>query len=188
MLSPLDQITRIEARKRKLSEEMSRLESEMDKLNDALEVIRMLEMEAASEAAPAGEPPMSENESDTPSESAPTKLGPPRPSGCPSNFEMVDMILASAEREGKDGLTISELISEMRTRYWPGLKDVQVSAPIYSFVRKGRLKKTPSGKFKRIKKLSDEEMAARSEGLTTERPQREILPAPLKSVGDGGAG
>jgi hypothetical protein len=73
---------------------------------------------------------------------------------------MVDMILASAEKEGKDGLQISEIISEMRTRYWPGLKDPQVSAPIYSFVRQGRLKKTPGGKFKRIKKIEGSEAEA----------------------------
>ena len=43
-----------------------------------------------------------------------TKLGPPRPSGCPTNFEMVDMILASAEKEGKDGVYhLPELISEI---------------------------------------------------------------------------
>ncbi len=81
-----------------------------------------------------------------------TKLGPRRPSGAPTNFEMVDMILASAEKEGKDGLTVTEIISEMRRRYWPGLKDVQVSAPIYAFARNGRFKKTSAGKFKRIKR------------------------------------
>ena len=94
-----------------------------------------------------------------PEETETTKLGPPRPSGCPTNFQMVDMILASAEKEGKDGLTISEIISEMRTRYWPGLKDVQVSAPIYAFVRQGRFKKK-GGKFKRIKKTEGSEAAA----------------------------
>jgi hypothetical protein len=162
MLSPPDQISRIEVRKRKLAEEMSRLEIEIDKLNDALEVIRMLEREAENEAAPAplAKPSAPANEADAIPDDDHPKLGPPRPSGCPSNFEMVDMILSSAEREGKDGLTITELISEMRGRYWPGLNDVQVSAPIYSFVRKGRLKKTPGGKFKRIKKVEGSEAEA----------------------------
>ena len=86
-----------------------------------------------------------------------TKLGPRRPSGAPTNFEMVDMILASAEKEGKDGLTVTEIISEMRRRYWPGLKDVQVSAPIYAFARNGRFEKTSAGKFKRIKRPEIEE-------------------------------
>ena len=170
MLSPPDQITRIEARKRKLADEMDRLEQEMDKLNAALEVIRLLEKEAGSETAPSAvkeEREANPDETNGVPKNTTAKLGPPRPNGAPTNFEMVDMILASAEKEGKDGLAISELISEMRSRYWPGLKDVQVSAPIYSFVRKGRLKKTPGGKFKRVKRPSDEEMAAKSEGLAT---------------------
>jgi hypothetical protein len=142
---------------------MDRLDQEMDKLNAALEVIRLLEMEANDEIVA---PVVSEatgtkaNESDAAAENKNPKLGPPRPSGCPTNFQMVDMILASAEKEGKDGLTISEIISEMRTRYWPGLKDVQVSAPIYAFVRQGRFKKTPGGKFKRIKKIEGPEAVA----------------------------
>ncbi len=130
---------RLEARQREISQEIARLQEEANELAIALRVIAKLDLptQAPSDAASF--------------EGSVTKLGPPRPSGCPTNFEMVDMILASAEKEGKDGLTISELISEMRARYWPGLKDVQVSAPIYSFVRQDRLRKTPGGKFKRIK-------------------------------------
>lgn len=131
--SPID---RIDARRKKLGEDIARLQSELNDLDTALKVLRQFD-----------EPPRSPAAEDA-------KLGPPRPSGTPTNFEMVDMILAGAEREGKDGLTVPEIIAEMRSRYWPGLKDVQVSAPIYSFARKGRFKKTPSGKFKRIKTVA----------------------------------
>jgi hypothetical protein len=137
-----DAARKIEARQREIAKEIVLLQEESNELGIALKVIMRLEPD--SSAVPEA-PTETHTEDETP------KLGPPRPSGCPTNFQMVDMILASAEKEGKDGLTISELISEMRTRYWPGLKDVQVSAPIYSFVRQDRLRKTPGGKFKRIK-------------------------------------
>jgi hypothetical protein len=133
---------KIEARQREIAKEIVLLQEESNELAIALKVIMRLEPD--SSIAP-------EAPAEIHAEDEPPKLGPPRPSGCPTNFQMVDMILASAEREGKDGLTISELISEMRTRYWPGLKDVQVSASIYAFVRQGRFRKTAGGKFKRIK-------------------------------------
>jgi hypothetical protein len=136
------QTERLEARQREIAKQIERLQEEANELAIALRVIARLEPD--SPAAP-------EAPTDTRAEDETPKLGPPRPSGCPTNFQMVDMILASAEKDGKDGLTISELIAEMRSRYWPGLRDVQVSAPIYSFVRQDRLRKTPGGKFKRIK-------------------------------------
>jgi hypothetical protein len=136
---------KIEARQREIAKEIVLLQEESNELAIALKVIMRLEPESSAAPEAPEAPTETLVEEDHP------KLGPPRPNGCPTNFQMVDMILASAEKEGKDGLTISELIAEMRTRYWPGLKDVQVSAPIYSFVRQDRLRKTPGGKFKRIK-------------------------------------
>jgi hypothetical protein len=64
---------------------------------------------------------------------------------------MVDLVLSSAEKAGKDGLTISELVEEIRTRFWPGLQSQQVTPLIYGFASKGRLHKTAAGKFKRVK-------------------------------------
>jgi hypothetical protein len=141
----LIQTDRIEARQREIAKEIERLQGEARNLEIALEVAKQFGVDSPSEV-------QAEVPDHVVIDAEARKLGPPRPSGCPTNFEMVDMILASAEREGKDGLTISEIISEIRTRYWPGLNDVQVSAPIYAFVRQDRLKKTPGGKFKRIKK------------------------------------
>jgi hypothetical protein len=138
----LIQTERLEARQREIAEEIRRLQEESNELAITLKVIARLDSDSS---------PPAPSEIDRSQDVAATKLGPPRPSGCPTNFQMVDMILASAEKEGNEGLTISELISEMRARYWPGLKDVQVSAPIYAFVKQGRLQKTAGGKFKRIK-------------------------------------
>ncbi len=143
-------IEKIEARQREITKEIARLQEESNELTITIKVMKFFF------DSPVG---AEEKATGPPEETETTKLGPPRPSGCPTNFQMVDMILASAEKEGKDGLTISEIISEMRTRYWPGLKDVQVSAPIYAFVRQGRFKKK-GGKFKRIKKTEGSEAAA----------------------------
>lgn len=41
-----------------------------------------------------------------------------------------------------------------------GLMSAQVSAPIYNMARKGRFKKTASGKFKRVKKIEGSEALA----------------------------
>ena len=151
IMAVLNQTSLIEARQAEIAREIARLQEEANELLIALKVIRRLEPDSPKTYKPAAEAQLEGAEN--------PKLGPRRPSGCPSNFEMVDMILGGAEREGKDGLTISELIGEMRSRYWPGLNDIQVSAAIYAFVRKGRLRKTPSGKFKRIRRSSKENEA-----------------------------
>jgi hypothetical protein len=144
-MAAMNQIERIESRRRKIGDEIERLEREMDELDTALKVIRLIEAEAKADA--------SSQEGKAPETAEPPKLGPPRPSGAPTNFEMVDMILASAEKEGKDGLTVPEIIVAIRSRYWPGLADVQVSSSIYKFAKDGRFKKTASGKIKRLKKI-----------------------------------
>jgi hypothetical protein len=151
-MSILNPIDKIEARQREIVKEIERLQEESNELTIALKVMKFFGFDSPVIAGAKATAP--------PEEAEPNKLGPPRPSGCPTNFQMVDMILAGAEKEGKDGLTISEIISEMRSRYWPGLKDVQVSAPIYALVRQGRFKKTPGGKFKRIKKNEGSETGA----------------------------
>ena len=78
-------------------------------------------------------------------------LGPSRPDGIPSTFEMTESVLEDAERAGKDGLTSKELIEAMGAKFWPGLRSAQVLPTIYGFVKSNRLRKTPGGKFKRLK-------------------------------------
>jgi hypothetical protein len=152
-MAEFTQIQWIEARKREVGEEIDRLEQEMDELNAALKVLRRIEMEARGETSRSGIPQKEapQKEAEASKHDVP-KLGPPRPSGAPTNFEMVDMILSSAEKDGKDGLTIAEIINEIRKRYWPGVVDVQVSSAIYKFAKDGRFRKTPNGKFKRLKR------------------------------------
>lgn len=64
---------------------------------------------------------------------------------------MVEFVLSSAEKEGRE-LTASEIVNEIRARYWPGLIGEQILPSIYGFAKQGRVRKTPTGKFKRIKR------------------------------------
>jgi hypothetical protein len=83
------------------------------------------------------------------------KLGPPRPEGAPTTFEMTEGVLADAEKAGKDGLTGREVVDAIRDKYWPGLNSGQVLPIIYGFVKAERLGKSASGKFKRLKKAEE---------------------------------
>jgi hypothetical protein len=150
-MTTINQADRITARQLEIGEELARLQEESNELAIALKVIKRLDADSPAVGSEPAKPAASDGSAKTKT----PKLGPTRPSGCPTNFQMVDMILASAEKDGKDGLTVSEIINEMRHRSWPGLEDVQVSAPIYGFARKGRFRKTASGKFKRIKNSKD---------------------------------
>lgn len=82
-------------------------------------------------------------------------LGPSRPEGIPSTFDMAESVLEKAEAAGKDGLTAKELVEAIRDRFWPGLVAAQVMPTIYGFVKANRLRKTPGGKFKRLKKAEE---------------------------------
>ena len=75
----------------------------------------------------------------------------PRPAGTPSTFDMVDMILASAEKEGRGALTSRELMDEIRAKYWPGVQNKQILPSIFGFGAKGRLIRDGE-KWRRIKK------------------------------------
>jgi len=83
------------------------------------------------------------------------KLGPKRPDGTPTTFEMTESVLADAEKAGKDGLTGKELVAAVKDKFWPGLQPGQILPIVYGFVRDERLRKTPGGKFKRLKKAEE---------------------------------
>jgi hypothetical protein len=126
-----DSLQAIEARRRELADEIAKIQAEDEELAVAERVLRRL---AGTEGAKAS-----------------VSIGAPRPSGAPKTFEMVDMVLASAEKEGKDGLHTPELVEAIRKRYWPGLVAQQIMPMVYQMARDGRFHKTPGGKFKRLK-------------------------------------
>jgi hypothetical protein len=69
-------------------------------------------------------------------------------------------VLADAEKDGKDGLTANEIVQAIAARYWPGLIGSQILPSIYKFAKYDRLRKTPGGKFKRLKKVVGETNSA----------------------------
>jgi hypothetical protein len=131
-------IAQIDRRMREIAAELDRLQKEADELAIAKRVLERLEQQ------PFAAGPVDKEEPE----------GKPRPKGTPTNFEMAEFVLANAEKEGKDGLTASELVQAIAARYWPGLVGHQVLPSIYKFAKEGRLHKTPGGKFKRNKRLN----------------------------------
>jgi hypothetical protein len=144
----------IENRLREIADELARLQKEQDELDIALRVLNRLaskpqgvRVTARQVRKPPPPPPSSARKI--------RKLGPPRPAGIPSNFELVEMILKSSEREGKNGLTAREIVEQIGKRYWPGVKGPQVLSFIYKFAKDDRIHKTSAGKFKSLHKNNE---------------------------------
>ena len=128
-----DQIKAIEARRSEIAKSIDSLQKEEDELAVTLRVLRRFSPTNRADAAIA------------------YKLGPPRPEGTPTTFEMTERVLIEAEKAGRDGLTGAEIVEEIGRLFWPGLTGAQILPSIYGFKVQGRRHKTPSGKFKRIK-------------------------------------
>lgn len=79
---------------------------------------------------------------------AQSKLGPARPSGAPTNFEMARLVLLSVQKEGRPGLTAAELVDEIGRRYWPGVQPPQIMPTMYQLAKQGRLIKGDDGVFR----------------------------------------
>src|SRR5882724_997352 len=60
------------------------------------------------------------------------KLGPPRPEGTPSLFDMTVTVLRDAISTGKSGLRNREIVKAIGDKYWPGVQPRQVLPPIYA--------------------------------------------------------
>jgi hypothetical protein len=129
-------LQQIDDRLRQIGEEVARLQKEAEELAIAKRVFARF----------SGKP---SNGSSVPKADDPE--GQPRPKGAPSNFEMAELVLADAEKNGEDGLTASEIVQAIAARYWPGLIGPQILPSIYKFAKDHRLHKTPNGKFKRKK-------------------------------------
>jgi hypothetical protein len=138
-MSDLDKIV---SREKEIHDAMAALQKEAEELAVARRVLVRFGLNGA------GKPPNPVNDDGG-------KLGPKRPDGAPSTFAMAEGVLADAEVAGKDGLTGKEMVDAIREKYWPGLQSAQVQPIIYGFVRNGRMRKTPGGKFKRLKKAEE---------------------------------
>ena len=118
-------------RRRKIAAEIARLQGEDKDIETALRVIERY--------SPSDKP--SDGQKRSP------KLGPPRPDGTPSLYDMTKAVIGEAMRHGKAGLTGQEIVAEIGKKYWPGVKPQQILPPIYGFSKRGRLRKTSKGVF-----------------------------------------
>jgi len=125
------EINAILARRKEISDEIERLQTEDKELEIAIRILRRYESLAATNGA--GPAPI---------------LGPPRPEGTPTLFEMTVEVLREAIADGKPGLTGQEIVAAIGEKYWPGLQGRQVFPPIYGFVKNKRLQKSKDGVFK----------------------------------------
>jgi hypothetical protein len=139
-MSSIEEIQAIHARKKEIADAIAMLQAEDAELDITLKVLARF-----------GGPfpwntPVAANGS-TPHK---PKLGPPRPEGTPSLFDMTVEVLRDAIAGGKNGLKGKEIVAEIGRKYWPGVQPDQVLPPIYGFVSKKRLKKNAEGIFKPI--------------------------------------
>lgn len=135
MHSRIVDIAAIEARRKEVAEELERLEREMDELDMAMRVFSRFSVEGDAGREP--------QQFDTG-----PKLGPARPDGIPSNYDMAVDVIWSAMKSGRKGLTAAELVEEIGKRWWPGVQGPQILPIMYQFAKRGRLVKGGDGYFR----------------------------------------
>lgn len=127
----------LENRKREIRAEIERLQAEFEEIEGAIRVVSRFASSTAAKESPA------ESKLDSS-----TKLGPQRPNGIPTNFEMAQIAIRDAVKNGKPGLTASEIVDEISKRWWPGLQGPQILPIIYQLAKRGRLNKGEDGHFR----------------------------------------
>lgn len=121
------EIEAIQARQREIQDEITRLQQEAEELLVAQRVFRRF-------SSLKGEPE--------------SKLGPSRPKGTPTLFEMVKQVINKAG----SGLSGREIVEEIGKDFWPGVQGPQILPSVYGFAKHDRLKKTKAGRFFTVKK------------------------------------
>jgi hypothetical protein len=129
--SDIPEMEAILARRKEIAAEIERLRAEEDELDVAIKVLKRFGKIAKignGHAAP--------------------KLGPARPEGTPSLFDMVETVLLDAIANGKPGLSGQEIVTAIGRKYWPGVQGRQILPPIYGFAKKDRIHKSKNGIFR----------------------------------------
>ncbi|CAN7531210.1 hypothetical protein LJR251_003680 [Rhizobium rhizogenes] len=128
-------IEAIEARKKEIEDAIAKLQEEAHELDVALSVFRRFSPKV---------PPSTTHDD--------SKLGPPRPEGVPTLFEMAYTVIRDAEQRGRRGLPAKDIVEAIANQYWPGLQAPQITPSLYAFVKKKRLTKSSDGLFHTIRK------------------------------------
>jgi hypothetical protein len=117
-------LEKMRTRHKRLNEEIARLQKEADEIGIAIRVFDRFNDKPPDKG-----------------KSGSNSGLPPRPKGTPTTFNMVEMILMGAAKEGKDTITSRELMDEIRAKYWPGVKNSQILPSIFGYAKTGRLKR-----------------------------------------------
>lgn len=128
-------IEAVKARKKEIAQAIETLQQESHELDVAMAVFRRFSPAIVRDAS-------SDDDS---------KLGPPRPAGVPTLFEMAYTVISDAEQRGRKGLTGKEVVKHIAKQYWPGLQGPQITPSLYGFAKKGRLRKTSDGLFQTVR-------------------------------------
>ena len=123
------------ARQKRLNDEIVRLQKEADEIAIALRVFDKYSEKPPDKGKAKGSKPGLTQ----------------RPKGTPTTFEMVEMILTSEAKSGKETITTRELMDAIRAKYWPGVKNEQILPSIFGFAKNGRLQREGMA-WKTIKK------------------------------------
>lgn len=83
------------------------------------------------------------------------KYGTSRPANIPTTAEMIDLVLADAEAQGKAGLVGIALVAAIGKRWWPGVGSNSILPTAAALVDKGRLARKDR-LFVRVKKPKTE--------------------------------
>lgn len=140
----------------KIGKEREALNAEEARIKSALEVFNEYAASAAGKAQPEIVPPVIEEEE--------RRLGPARPAGTPTLFNMAYQVIADAEQRGEPGLSGQGIVDSIGKLYWPGVKGPQVLPSIYGFAKHGRLRKSEDGLFHTVR--TKEASAEKSEGVS----------------------
>lgn len=119
-------VDQIRARQKRISDDIAKLQKELDELDVALRVLDRF-------SKPPDKPPKAAKKAKA---KVSKKALTPRPTGIPSTFEMVETILREAETSGKQAITSRELMDQIRAKYWPGVQNKQILPSIFGFAPK----------------------------------------------------
>ena len=128
-------------KRQELEARIAELQQEMRDLDTAMRVFESLNRE---------DKPSNEAVETTAADD--NKLGPARPHGIPTLFQMTYEVIREAEQQGKPGLTGAAIVEEIGKRYWPGVKGQQILPSVYGFAKFERLEKTDDGLFHTVRK------------------------------------
>lgn len=139
----------MEASRAKEQAERERVDAERAKEAERLAIAEQVFAELAKKAAkvaapmplattwPAATPAPATPAAPAPAKKIPAAGGTSRPTGIPTVPQMVTLLLERAEKDGKRGLTSTEIMAGIDSAWWPGVSVNLIMPTIYRCISKG---------------------------------------------------